>query len=344
MEKKIKTSAMRQISLMLCFTLLISGCQNYQARKPDRSILLSMGEKHRKLFVDQANYFRNQIAIDSTQPSNYLGLAESNIVSYAFGLLSRAQTIPEAEKALQKAFSYGSNSSKAYEIKGILDLMHKRWNESEESFKRALELDLNNLSARHWYTLFLMLLEREEEGMEQSDMVARMDQNGDFLIARSSIFYFKKQFEKMKTLLFEAIEKNPSVPWNYDWLGMAYNGLKEHDDALDAYFKAFELSDGTVEVGGGLGHALGDAGEYELAKEMADLYTSLAKENYLPPCQRAFIHISIKEYDKALTLLEQAFEEESWFLLFMQIEHWYDPIRGDKRFQEILRKMNFPKQ
>ena len=332
----------REISIIICFVLLILGCKNNPVRKLDKSILLSMGEKHRSLLIDKANFFRNQIAIDSTQATNYLGLAESNIISYAFGILSRSQTIPEAQKALQKAFNYNSNSSKTHEIKGILNLMNRKWNESEKSFERALQLNANNLSARHWYTLFLMLVERQDEGINQSDIVTMMDQNKDFLIARSSIFYFQKNFEEMKPLMFEAIEKNNTVPWNYDWLGMAYNGLKEHDESLDAYFKAFELSDGSVEVGGGLGHALGDAGEYELAKEMADLYTSLAKENYLPPCQRAFIHISIKEYDKALTLLEQAFEEESWFLLFMQIEHWYDPIRNYKRFQDIIRKMNFP--
>ena len=143
--------------------------------------------------------------------------------------------------------------------------------------------------------------------------------------------------------MHDEIEKNPVIPWAYDWLGMAYNGLEEHDEALDTYFKAFELSDGTVEVGGGLGHALGEAGELKLAKQIADYYDKAAENNYLPACQRAFIHISINEYQKSLDLLEQAYEEKSWFLIFMQAEHWYDPIRDDKRFKSILSKMNFPK-
>ena len=78
--------------------------------------------------------------------------------------------------------------------------------------------------------------------------------------------------------------------------------------------KAFELSDGTVEVGGGLGHALGNAGETELAKQMADYYVKASKTSYLPPVQRSFIHISIGEHEQALNLLEQAYNEKSWFL------------------------------
>lgn len=123
---------------------------------------------------------------------------------------------------------------------------------------------------------------------------------------------------------------------------MAYIELKDYDNSLDTYFKAFELSDGLVEVGAGLGHALGLAGEDALAKEMADYYTQMAKSRYLPQMQRAFIHIGIGEYDEAITLLEEAYEEKSWFLIFMAVEPWLDPLRGNPRFKALQQKMNYP--
>ena len=43
-----------------------------------------------------------------------------------------------------------------------------------------------------------------------------------------------------------------------------------------------------------------------------------------------------------IELLERAYEEQSWFLSFMQIEHWNDPIRKDPRFIAIMDKMEFP--
>ena len=91
-----------------------------------------------------------------------------------------------------------------------------------------------------------------------------------------------------------------------------------------------------------MGHALGEAGEYDLAKEMAIFYDEASKTKYLPACQRAFIHLGIGEYDKAMSLLELAYEEKSWFLQFIQIEHWYDPIRNTERFKKLESKMNFP--
>lgn len=55
------------------------------------------------------------------------------------------------------------------------------------------------------------------------------------------------------------------------------------------------------------------------------------------------INYKLKDiHAKALELLEQAYEEQSWFLLFMQMEHWYDPIRNDQRFIDIVNKMGYP--
>ena len=75
---------------------------------------------------------------------------------------------------------------------------------------------------------------------------------------------------------------------------------------------------------------------------MADYYTLAAQDQYLPPVQRAFVHLGIGEYDEAIQLLEQAYKERSWFLIFIQIEPWYDPIRNDKRFNDIIGRMEFP--
>ena len=75
---------------------------------------------------------------------------------------------------------------------------------------------------------------------------------------------------------------------------------------------------------------------------MADFYDEASKIIYIPACQRAFIHLGIGENDKAMSLLEQAYKDKSWFLQFIQIEHWYDPIRNTKRFTTLESKMNFP--
>ena len=227
-------------------------------------------------------------------------------------------------------------------LEGMLSFLDWRWGDAEKAFQSAIGMDPANLNARHWYSLFLSAMGRLDEAMAQSDIILSMDPEGNYLIGRGSLFYFARRNEELKRLMIEEVAKDTSVAWGYDWLGMAYIELEEYENSIDTYYRAFRLSDGTVEVGGGLGHALGLAGEYETAKQLADFYSLKSKDHYLPPVQRAFIHIGIGEYDEAIKLLEQAYEEHSWFLAFILIEPWYDPIRDDPRFNRIVDRMAYP--
>ena len=328
------------ISIML--SLILFACQTEKKKEIDENILASLGEKHKIEFTKLSDSYEQKIINDSLNTEAYVGLAESKILLYVFGYIPRNECIPIAKSAFDKAFSLDSLNSEVQNLSGILHFLDKEWEQAEISFVKSIEKNSNNLNARHWYALYLIAMKRVDEAMLQSDTIMKMDTDDNYLLSRGSFFYFQYRFEEMKPLMLSTIKKDPETPWAYDWLGMAFSGLGEHEKAIETYFKAFELSDGTVEVGAGLGHALGLGGEIEMAKQMADYYSIAAKDNYLPPVQRSFIHLGIGEYDEALSLLEQAFEEESWFLLFMQKEHWYDPIRNDNRFIDILNRMGFP--
>jgi tetratricopeptide (TPR) repeat protein len=208
-------------------------------------------------------------------------------------------------------------------LEGMLDMLDWKWKEAEEAFQNSIASDPGNLKARHWYSLYLSAMGQFDLAMAQSDTITTLDPLGQYLIGRGSLLYFARRNEEFKELMIKVVAMD-TWAWGYDWLGMAYVELKEYEKAIETYFKAFELSDGTVEVGAGLGHALGMAGEYETAKQMARFYAMKSEDHYLPPVQRSFIHIGIGEYDRAIELLEQGFKERSWFLIFIQSE----PLRS----------------
>jgi len=322
---------------------LLVCCQDETRYHLDKDILASLGAKHKIEFQKLGAFYEDQAKVDSTNVEALVGIAEAEILIYAFGYVPNSEVMLKAELYFENAYALDSLNSNVQKLKGILHFIKKEWNESEIAFKKSIQIYPENLNARHWYSLYLIAMKRVDESMEQSDIIFDLDSNEQFLLGRGSLFYFQYRFEEMKPLMQKTIKNDPEAPWAYDWLGMAYNGLKEHDDAIKTYIKAFNLSDGTVEVGGGLGHALAEAGEITLAKEMTTYYDAVSKEKYLPAVQRAFIHIGLKEYDKALDLLEKAYQENSWFLLFMQTEHWYDPIKEDPRFKKIIIKMKYPK-
>jgi hypothetical protein len=55
------------------------------------------------------------------------------------------------------------------------------------------------------------------------------------------------------------------------------------------------------------------------------------------------LHLGLGERDQALEWLGKAFEERSTSLVFLQVDPTFDPLRSEPRFQDLLRRMNFPK-
>ncbi len=325
-------------------TVGIISCEPKQQRKLNYDLLNSMGSKFRLGHEQASADLRAQLNADSTNLQAWLSLGENEILLFIFGYTARDKTIPIAETCLNEALKLAPNDPGTLKLSGMVNYLNWNWEKARVDFRASIDANPSDLNARHWYSLWLVTMGSIDEALVQHDTIATMDSNEDYLVGRGSIYYFDRDNERLKNLMLRTIDKDANAPWPYDWLGMAYIELKEYDNSLDTYFKAFELSDGLVEVGAGLGHALGLAGEHDLAKEMADHYNTLAETNYLPQMQRAFIHIGIGEYNEAIDLLEEAYEKKSWFLIFMAVEPWLDPLRNDPRFQALQEKMGYPEE
>jgi hypothetical protein len=57
----------------------------------------------------------------------------------------------------------------------------------------------------------------------------------------------------------------------------------------------------------------------------------------------ASIYVGLGENEKALDLLEKAYEERNQPLLFLKGNNWYTPLRSHPRFKELLKKIGIRK-
>ncbi len=85
------------------------------------------------------------------------------------------------------------------------------------------------------------------------------------------------------------------------------------------------------------------AGKDSEARGVLNELSCRAQCEYVPVVQLAFVHISLGEMDAALGMLEKAYTEGAWELVFMQVEPWLDPLRDEPRFQNLQQRMRFPK-
>jgi tetratricopeptide (TPR) repeat protein len=159
------------------------------------------------------------------------------------------------------------------------------------------------------------------------------------------VYWFTRQFDKGIAHLSSAVKIHPDsinahmfLAWNYASLGkydeaaLEIRRCRDIQPAIDS--NPFVLmSDMWNYMGSG-----------SKAKATAVLNSLLEarQERYVPPSILAYGYVCLGETDRAIDWLEKAYEARDTHLAFARSLPIYDPIRSDPRFQDILRRMNFP--
>ena len=124
------------------------------------------------------------------------------------------------------------------------------------------------------------------------------------------------------------------------WLGVSLIFTGRYDEAIqNCTGPAHDpLSDALCVVV--RGHAYAKSGRRtEAEKEIAKL-RELGKTQYIRPYYLASIYSSLGDNDKAFAELEIAFNEKDCYLGRAAVDPFFDPIRDDPRFGNLMKRMN----
>ena len=66
----------------------------------------------------------------------------------------------------------------------------------------------------------------------------------------------------------------------------------------------------------------------------------MATRRYVSPYHMAYVHTGLGDYDRAMDWLERACEERAGGVFGVKGSFLFAPLRGQPRFQALLRKMN----
>ena len=122
-------------------------------------------------------------------------------------------------------------------------------------------------------------------------------------------------------------------------LGFALIADNKAADAIPVLEKAISVSPGSPAVTGILIRAYAHAGRRSDAlRLLADLKLR-RKEGYIPSAAFVNAYLGLGDNEQAFYWLEQAYKEQSNILQFLKTHPYFDPIRGDPRFAELVRRV-----
>jgi hypothetical protein len=91
-----------------------------------------------------------------------------------------------------------------------------------------------------------------------------------------------------------------------------------------------------------LARAYGRAGQREEAVRVLSRVKALPRETYVMPYWTALAYEGINDKDQALRCLSEGYVTRAAWMTYLKVDPRWDNLRSDSRFDELVRKINFP--
>jgi TolB-like protein/Tfp pilus assembly protein PilF len=289
-------------------------------------------------------YFQQAIDEDPNYALAHAGLAEAyNTLSF-YGQMYPADAFPKAKELAERALELDPELAEAHIALAFVKTYYEwDWKGGEESFKRAISLDPNNVTAHHLYAYYLIIQTRFEEALQEIQKALSLDPLN--LITNRTLgdfYYHMRDYENAEAKLLHTLEMNPGFTFTHAYLGLVYLQKGNCERALIELQNEIKLAIGTEDLAlAWMGYAYGVCGNRQKGLEIINELLERSRTRHLPPTYFTWIYFALEDYDKGYMWLDRALSEQDHWLTEIRNSHFYDNIRTDKRYNEILESMGF---
>ncbi|MDE3137445.1 MAG: tetratricopeptide repeat protein [Acidobacteriota bacterium] len=289
-------------------------------------------------------YFQEAIQDDPNSPLPYAGLADAyNIMGFGvIHLMDSNEAGPKAVAAADKALALDDSLAEAHTALAFaLHRFEGDWAGAEREYRWAIQLNANYALAHMWYGHFLFEVRRTKEACDEFDRARDLDPiNPNVAQWLADCLVEGDRFDQAISLLQKTIEFDPNQP-NIRWaLGDLYERQGKYPEAIQQYEKGGEVNGRDSYMLALLASAHAASGNSaEAVKLLREMKRREGKEN---PYLFALVYARMGRTEEALRYLEKAYAEHSWGMILLRQEWRFDPLRSDPRFQNLLRRLNYP--
>jgi eukaryotic-like serine/threonine-protein kinase len=213
---------------------------------------------------------------------------------------------------------------------------------AEREFKQAIALNPNYAVGHHQYAWYLAIVGRERESLDQFKVAQQLDPmnpvlNVDLNLPRM----LNREYDECIAGSRKAIDMFPNFFLPHMTLGTALFAKGEQADGIKEFEKARDLEN-TPHLNGNLAYHYARAGRKDDARKILAELLEQSKVRYVAPYWIGMIYLGLDEKDEAFKWFEKAYQERSWWLMFMKMDPFVDPVRSDPRFKDLINRIGFP--
>jgi TolB-like protein/Flp pilus assembly protein TadD len=289
------------------------------------------------------SFFDQAIAMD---PRYALAYAARGECFFDMGdlILPMSEAKPKAQQDIAAALSIDDKLVEARTILANIEFQYD-WNfaKAEADFKQVISLNPNYAEAHHQYGAFyLPLMGRPMEGLAEMKLAQQLDPvNPAINIDICLPYYQARQYDQAIAQNRKSVEMFPNFFLPHMALGGALFQKGDYSAGIAELEKAKALQPIPLAMGA-LGFAYAKSGRKDEARKLLADLKEQSKKRYVASYWIAMIYVGLDEKDEAFAWLEKAYQERSWFLVWIKMDPQADSLRSDSRFIDLMRRVGFP--
>jgi TolB-like protein/Tfp pilus assembly protein PilF len=291
--------------------------------------------------VEAIKYFELAVKQDPTYAPGYAGLADALSSMSAWGLVPAHEGCIKAKGLAQRALEIDASLAEAHTALAYATMYHYDFLAAEREFERALEINPRYATGHHLFGLYLAMMGHYEEAYTEFQRAFRLD---PLPVTQSLLgfnYLYSRRYDQALSQFTRTLELAPDEGPAQCGLGWAYSCMALHEAAIAALRKGLDLWPGSTPRTW-LGEALAAAGYRDDALRVLEQLLALSKERYVTPYGIARICNALGMKDDALRWLDTAYLQQAEWMVLLKVDPCLDDLRPDPRFQDLMRRMNFP--
>jgi TolB-like protein/DNA-binding winged helix-turn-helix (wHTH) protein/tetratricopeptide (TPR) repeat protein len=289
---------------------------------------------------ESINYFEDALRKDPTFAPAYVGLAGAHDqLSTIFVGGPVQQERQQVVNAAQKALELDPDLAEAHVLLAAIKQKQWQWTQAEAEYKRALKLKPNDARGHLGLADWLACQGRMDEALDRAHHARELDPLGTSGADIAWILFRARRYDEAIRESRSQLEVHPDDAYAMWSLGLTLIAKGRPEEAIPILEKTLSLmksSPGSLEL---LATAYAKAGRRSEAMRLINELKQRRQKTYVPAGAFIYPHLALGDYEEAFVWFERAYQEKSNVLQFLKVHPFFDPVRDDPRFKDLVHRV-----